>query len=107
MEKIYDSESEADSNFIYEKVFKIYQKLSSETVKPYLTVNDMVTKFETISVPGIDLSKVDLDEIFSQLHDWEMDYSKMIHVYDLFDILELAAKQLDKEFINFVDSLTQ
>lgn len=107
MEKIYDSESEADSNFIYEKVFKIYQKLSGETVKPYLTVNDMVTKFETISVPGIDLSKVDLDEIFSQLHDWEMDYSKMIHVYDLFDILELAAKQLDKEFINFVDSLTQ
>lgn len=67
----------------------------------------MLTKFTSLSVTGVDLSQVNLDEIYLQLLDWEGEYAQTIHIYDLFEILERASAQLEINFLSFLDLISQ
>ena len=102
--KFYDS-SEAgssDAEFVYEKVFKVYRKLSGPALKTSLTVADFY-KLMTMLPSEVDASKVDLEAIIQRLQINETG----IDLIAVFNGLKYLAEALQMNFISFVETLSE
>lgn len=102
--KFYDSgeAGSADAEFCYEKVFKVYRKLSGPALKTSLTVADFY-KLLTILPAGVDASKVDLEAIIQRLNPQEAG----INLIDVFNGLKYLADELQMNFISFITALVE
>jgi hypothetical protein len=102
--KFYDN-SEAgsvDAEFFYEKVFKVYKKLSGPTLKPTITAADFY-KLLTLLPPAVDVSKVDLEPTVQRLQIQDANGLDLIAV---FNGLKYLAEDLEVNFLSFLDALS-
>lgn len=103
--KFYDT-SEAgsvDAEFFYEKVFKVYKKLSGPILKPSISAADFY-KLLTLFPPTVDVSKVDLEPVVQRLQIQDANGLDLIAV---FNGLKYLAEDLEVNFLTFLDALTQ
>jgi len=103
--KLYDSgeAGSADAEFFYEKVFKVYRKLSGPSLKTSLTVADFY-KLLGLLPAGVDASKVDLEAIIQRLQLVETGTFGLIEV---FNGLKYLAEELQLNFFSLITTLTE
>lgn len=103
--KFYDSgeAGSLDAEFFYEKVFKVYKKLSGHDLKESITVADFY-KLLTIMPTSVDLTKIDLEAIIQRI---ELHETATLGLIEVFNGLKYLAEELQMNFLSFLDLLTQ
>lgn len=102
--KFYDTSEAggADAEFLYEKVFKVYRKLSGPALKTSLSVADFY-KLMSMLPSEVDVSKVDLETIIQRLQINETGFD----LISVFNGLKYLAEELQMNFISFVETLSE
>lgn len=94
LKKCYDSGEGDDSEFIFERVLKIFRKISGLPLRTIISCDMIYENFNSLSTPEIDLSKVDIDTIFDKMFSFNGKSTKPISVYDFFKFMGLVADEL-------------
>lgn len=102
--KFYDSgeAGSQDAEFLYEKVFKVYRKLSGNSLKETITVADFYKLLNYLPAT-VDPTKVDIEAVIQRL---QLQDTAAIGLIDAFNGLKYLAEQLQTNMISLVDSLT-
>jgi hypothetical protein len=101
--QFYDSSVEGteDHDFIYEKVSKVFKKLSGNDLKETLSVADFY-KLLTIIPPECDMLKINIESYIQRM---KLGEKMNLTLIDVFNGLEWAAADLDMNIFTFVDTL--
>lgn len=103
--KFYDSgeAGSADAEFFYEKAYKVYAKLSGNSLKDSLVVADFY-KLLSILPSDIEAHRVNVESLLQRAQ--PQDISK-ISLIDVFNGLKYLAEDLEMNLMSLLDSLTQ
>lgn len=101
--KFYDSgeQGSEDAEFLYEKVVAVYRKLCGNDLKDTLPVAGFY-KLLTLLPPECDIAKLNIESIIQRLRLGEQ---MCLTLIDVFNGLEMAAEELQMNFVAFLDSL--
>ena len=92
-----------DAEFMYEKVFKVYEKLSGPTLKTSVTIADFY-KLLAILPPGLDTSRINIELIIQRL---QLKETVNLDLIEVFNGLKFLAEDLEVGFHSLLDTLNQ